>query len=164
MNSLNLFRSKDLFISSTVTRLFSESLKFTKLVRLCLDDCGINDTTLMLLAPGVCHKHCTVHIIFEIDRNPYSDNALADFVRYVYSNEPHTGSLKLMVLSVTHTCRLHRNLVDKINFLRLLVSRPELTLGCMDELSAKDKGIQAQKEGMALLQLRPDLNFRSPHH
>ena len=160
LNSLNLHRSNNLFISSTVVRLFSESLKFTQLVRLCLDDCGISDNALMLLAHGVCHKYCTV-VIFEIDHNPYSDNALADFLKHVYKSEPHT---KLMVLSVTHICDVHHHLINLINKCRLHQFKLPLTVDCMKDLSMKDKAIQDQIEGMALLQLRSDLGFRSPHH
>jgi hypothetical protein len=160
LNSLNLRGSKGLFGSLKLARLFSESLKFTQIVRLCLDNCNINDDTLRLLAHSICDVRCTV-VVFEIDHNPYSDDALAEFLRYLL--EPNTGPLT--VLSVTHVSNVHRNLVRMINEFRLhLFHRAQLTIGCMSELSAKDRGTQAQLEGMALLQLRRDLAMRSPHH
>ena len=162
LNSLNLYGSRDLFVSSTVIRLFSESLKFTRLVRLSLDGCGIDDDALMLLAPGVCHKYCTV-VVFEIDCNPYSDDALTSFLHHMLRSEPHTG--QLTVLSVTHVNNVHHNVVNMINQFRLYrFHKPQLTIGCMAEMSDKDKAIQAQLEGIALLSLRPDLQFRTPHH
>ena len=159
LKNLNLCYTNDLFANSTVARLLSESLKFTRLVRLCLDDCGINDDALLLLAPGVCHKHCTV-CIFETDKNPYSVEALARFLQYMLKNEPNNG--KLTVLSVTHKRDIHERLVKEINWYRFLYRRPSLTLRCASEL--KDEHIQAQLQGMHLLDLRPDLGFRSPHH
>ena len=164
LNSLNLCGSKGLFISSNFTHLFSESLKFTQIVRLCLDGCGISDDALMLLAHGVCHVCCTV-VVFEIDRNPYSDDALANFLQHLLNNEHEPRARPLTVLSVSHVSNIHRNMVKMINEFRLhLFYRPQLTIGCMAELSAKDKGVQDQIEGMALLKLRPDLRLRSPHH
>ena len=162
MNSLNLRGSKDLFGSLKLVRLFSESLKLTPIVRLCLDNCNINDDALRLFAHAICDIRCTV-VVFEIDHNPYSDDALAEFLRYLQKNEPNTGPLA--VLSVTHVNNYHRYLVQMINEFRLyLFHRPQLTIGCMSELSAKDRGTQSQIEGMALLQLRKDLAMRSPHH
>ena len=153
----------DLFISSTATYLFSESLKFTQLVRLHLFYCAIDDTALMLLTPGVCHKYCTV-VILEIDNNPYSDDALVEFLQYILRNEPFSG--RLSVLSVNHDGDVHHRLVEMINVIRKKFEtfRPPLTLGCMEKLCAKHKEIQAEVEGQKLLYQRSDLNFRSPHH
>lgn len=161
LKTLDLCHSQDLFISSTVMCLLSESLKFTQLGHLRLDDCGIDDNSLMLLVPGVCHKHCTV-VILDIDCNPYSDDALAKFLQYILRNEPHTG--KLSVLSVTHISDMHKSLEEMINKIRQQYFRTALTLGCMKELIAKDKEYQSQLEGMTLLHQRSNLNFRSPHH
>ena len=158
---LNLRGSKDLLASSKLACLFSESLKYTHICRLTLDDCNINDDALMLLAHSVCHRCCTLYV-FDIDHNPYSDDALAEFLHILLKNEPHTGPLA--VLSVTHVSNSHRNLVRIINKFRLQSNRPRLTIGCVSELSEKDEGTQAQIEGMALLQLRKDLSFRLPYH
>ena len=168
LNSCNLYSSRDLFVSSTIVRLFSESLKFTHMSYLCLAECGIDDDALMLLAPGVSYRHCTL-VELDIDKNLYSDDALKDFLQYyfrsMFDSEPHPG--QLCSLSVTHISDIHRNLVEEINSFRSCqFSRPSraLTIMCISELIKNNKVLQAELKGVALLQLRSDLCHRSPHH
>ena len=160
LNSLNLLNSVDLFVGSRVTCLFSEALKYTSLVRLSLDGCGIDDDSLMIIAVGVCHKDCTL-VIFEIDSNPYTDHGLTCFLKLMLRNSPF---VRVAVLSVNHTNDEHHKLVELINNFRELYYQPQLVIGCMTDLSAQNKAIQEQIMGAALLRMRPDLGLRSPHH
>lgn len=162
LKSLNLCHSYELFISSKMTSLFSEALKYTTISMLGLDNCRINDDLLMILAPAVCHKNCRV-LVFDIDCNPYTDHGLTRFLKVMLRNEP---MVNIAVLSVNHVSDVHTKLVEEINQIRIVFQlRPPLKIGCMSELSDKSESVQDQVMGLALLQLRPDLEkSRSPHH
>ena len=66
------------FGRAKVMQLFSEALKYSRLVLLDFYDCSTDDESLKLLAAAVCHKNCQLHILL-IDNNSYSNDALTYF-------------------------------------------------------------------------------------
>ena len=157
---LNLTFSTSLFARPGLMRLFCEALVFSKVQRLNLDGCNISDNTLMILATAVCHKNCLLTIL-EIDRNPYTEQGLTNFLRNLQRN---LHFVYLMVLSVNHINDEHYEVVDSINYCRknykILEYPHQLLLSCASQLRSqyenKDKGYFSL--------MRFDLAFGRNHH
>ena len=162
LTNLNLSYSSNLFTSPSVMQLFSEALKYTTLGRLNLEDCGIDDGSLKLLAAAVCHKHCELAIL-EIDLNPYTDCGLTHFLTLLMS----VPFVRLAVLSVNHASDEHKKLVDLINesdIRRQHNCHPKLFIDSTKKLYSQDERVLEKSRGLILLQMRPDLSLRHPHH
>ena len=143
---LSLISSPSLFVRPGLMHLFCEALTYSYVQRLNLDGCDIHDNTLMILATAVCHRDSLLQVL-EIDRNPYTDRGLTNFLRMLFRN---LLFVYLRVLSVNHTINdEHRKLVNLINHFRKnhkgLQHYPhELFLYCKSQLMSqyedKDEG------------------------
>ena len=163
LKTLDLSCSGNLFANRKVMPFFCEALKYSKLTRLRLDDCSIDDDSLMLLAVPVCRNSAT--IVLDIDRNPYTEHGLTNFLRFLLK-EVGVSLVLLTVLSVNHVSNIHHELAEMYDLRRNQVygGAPKLVIGCMTDLVAQNERVMERVRGFSLLHTRPDLAYRSPHH
>ena len=80
LKTLNLCGSKKLLTNPQAMSLFCEALKYSKLGRLFLDGCNIDDQLLQLLAYALTDsKGCIIHTL-DICWNPYTSAGLTQFL------------------------------------------------------------------------------------
>ena len=136
LGTLNLCGSKQLFANPRGMSLFCEALKYSKLVRLFLDGCNIDDHLLQLLAPALTDpKRCAIQAL-DICWNPYTPAGLTQFLQTLANRAYYCTLLMLATNSVTDE---HRFWVQIFNAVRKQVYDRELYIGC--------KGNQWEKEG-----------------
>ena len=157
-------------------RLFSEALKYSNIQHLRLNDCCINDESLMYLGAAVCHKDCLL-IILDIDRNTYTEDGLTHFLTMLLERSQFQY---LKVLSVDHYNDKHHQIVKQINVSRTILVKqinfsrrvlpifvehnyPPLTVGCESQLQSQNQKVKDQAKCYNAL-MRSDLAFQNPHH
>ena len=157
LHILNITYSSSLFATQGAMRLFSEALKYSRLARLTLSDCSIDEENLKWLAVAICHEECLL-VYLDIDRNPYTDKSLECFLTFLLRNLP---TVYLRVLSVNHINDKHQSIVTNINFLReKYLKYPALVVGCGSQLRSQNEAIQEQDRGHDSL-MRFDLAFQN---
>ena len=160
LDILSLPQSSDLFTSPGAMLLFSEALKYSQLSRLSLENCGIDDNSLKLLAIAIFHEENILQIL-EIDNNSYTDHGLTYLLELMIRRLPVAC---LRVLSADRISDKHKKLVDMINNLRQrYIEFPNLIVGCKSKLQEQSEESQEKYEGYNSL-MRFDLAIRFPHH
>ena len=157
LNTLDLSGSEDLFKDPNVVTLFCAALRHSKVFRLLLDGCGIDDQALKFLAATLTGG-CLMRAL-DIGWNPYTADGLTEFLRILIFRFMSTG---LTVLSTSIVTDEHRSLVEEFNILRrrLLPSYTELHIGCKNVLCSREK----QRNSKKIFITRPQFIARKPHH
>lgn len=136
LESLNLGGCIGLFKNPKALLLFCEALKHTtKLTRLYLDGCDIDDLKLQKLADVLTdHQGCYIQAL-DIGWNPYTSAGLKQFLETLVREAKYTA---LVVLSTSLVDDVHRSLVRKFNLARISYysSYFELHIGCKNDIWA----------------------------
>ena len=157
LTSLNLCGSKKLFANPRAMSLFCEGLKYSKLTRLFLDGCNIDDHLLQLLAPALTDSEGCVIQILDIWWNTYTPAGLTQFLRTL-ANKAYNCTL--LILETDDVTDEHRFWVQVFNAVRKRV-HPSFDY----ELHIEYKGDQWEKDSdsMRYLRANPELNSRNLH-
>jgi hypothetical protein len=159
---LRLLGNHLLFTSPSAMSLFCEALKYSHLVFLDLNGCGIDDDLLKSLTSIVCHQSCAIQIL-ELFHNPYSEHGLTCFLECLLKSP----FVQLHYLSVNHVSDDHNKQLESINYVRERHNRPVLRIDQEDEFILRFRNEERSK-AIDLLnyytQTRPDLAFQSLHH
>ena len=157
LGTLNLCGSKKLFANPRAMSLFCEALKYSKLIRLFLDGCNIDDRLLQLLAPALTDSNGCVIQALDICWNPYTSAGLTRFLRTLSSRAYYSTLLMLATNGVTDE---HRFWVREFNAVR---RQKHPFFG--HELYIGGKGNQWEKEGesMHYLWAKPEHSSRNLH-
>ena len=136
MGTLNLCGSKKLFANPRAMSLFCEALKYSKVTRLFLDGCNIDDHLLQLLAPAVTDSERYAILALDICWNTYTPAGLTRFLQTLAHRARYCTLLMLATNGVTNE---HRHWVQVFNEARRQVYPFfKLSIGC--------KGDQWDKE------------------
>ena len=157
LGTLNLCGSKQLFANPRAMSLFCEALKYSKLVRLFLDGCNIDNHLLQLLAPALTDSEGCIIRALDICWNPYDSAGLTQFLQSLASRAYNSTLLMLATNAITYE---HHLWVQVFNAVRKRVYpffEYELHIGC--------KGNQWEKEGdsMHFLWAKPEHSSRDLH-
>ena len=144
LHTLNLSGSKILFKHPKVMPLFCEALKHSRLIRLLLDSCDINNKKLQYLASALTEG--SILRALDIGWNPYTSQGLTHFLMVLARKAGCTPILALSTNNVLN--QKHKSLVEEFNLNRRkysLLYCKNLGIGC------KDNNWQSQADSMNYL-------------
>ena len=150
LKDLNLSGSKAVFRNPSVMPLFCEALKHSRIVRLFLDSCDIDDEKLQYLASAITGG-CLLEAL-DIGWNPYTSHGLTCFLNTLIGKAWRTFIIALSTNEVL--CQEHLSLVKQFNSKRkkcLPFFEYDLGIGC--------KNNNWQVEANSLISLIRNLQF-----
>lgn len=156
LTMLDLSGSGKLFKNKNVMILFCEALTYSRLQRLLLDGCDIDDWGLRQLAMSITGG-CFL-IALDTGWNPYTAHGLTDFLEILLHGGLFT-CIQLLLTSLVHD--EHYKLVEDFNSLRRHFGiRFSLSIGCKNDLCSRE----TDRNCRTYLKSQPQLIARSHHH
>jgi hypothetical protein len=157
LGTLNLCGSKKLFANPRAISLFCIALKYSRLTRLFLDGCNIDDHLLQLLAPALTDFERGVIEALDICWNTYTPAGLTQFLQTLANRAYYCTLLMLATNFVTDEHRFWVKIFNAVRKQQYPFFDRELYIGC--------KGNQWEKEGdsMHYLWANPKHSSRNLH-
>ena len=158
LTTVDLAGSANVFKNPKAMPLFCAALRHTKLRRLLLDGCGIDDQALTYLA-AVLTGGCLLGAL-DIGWNPYTAEGLTEFLRILRWRCIYSGLTVLSTNTVLND--EHRSLVEEFSAGRklFLPFMDDLVIGCKDIMCSRDE----QRSKKIFLMAMPEFAVRTPHH
>lgn len=132
LTALNLCGSKKLFANLRTMSLFCEALKHSKLTRLFLDGCNIDDRLLQLLAPILTDSEGCVIRALDICWNPYTSAGLTQFLKTLAEKAYYCTLLVLATNGVTDEHRFWVQVFNAVRRRKYPLFAFDLYIGCKD--------------------------------
>lgn len=158
LTMVDLAGSANVFRNQKAMPLFCAELRHTKIRRLLLDGCGIDDQALTYLAAALTGR-CLLGAL-DIGWNPYIAEGLTEFLRILNWRCVWSGLTVLSTNAVLND--EHRSLVEEFNTYRkcFFPFLDDLVIGCKDTMRSRDE----QRSKKFFLMSMPEFVVRTPHH